>query len=811
MFPSEKANFDGEIMIKKYSVGGMSCAACAAGIERVMRAVKGVNNAEVSLMGKCMTVDYDGNADTENEFLAAVKKLGYTIGDYKNVTADRDKDKTANVLKKRFLSSITFLLALMYFAMGEMWGLPVPPHVYCLILQAAFALALIAINFKFYTSGFAALTHGVPNMDTLVLLSSFSAYVFSLVVTVLTACGVIQDSKVFFEATGMVLTLVTLGKWLEELCKKKTGSEIEKLSSLLPDEATVKRGEELVTVKVADLVKGDIVVYKTGDYLTVDGSVISGTAALDKSAITGESLPVEVGLGAEVVSGSIVRTGYIEVKAVNVGEGTLFNKIVQTVLSASASKAPVQKLADKISGIFVPTVSVLAVITFAIWYIATGDLFNAVSFGISVLVVSCPCALGLATPVAVMAVSGRAASLGVLYKDAETVEKITKVNCILLDKTATVTEGRPKVEKFVNYSGKPDEEIFALSSSLEKMSSHPLAACVTEFCGEAKSVAIESYEYVPGKGIKAKAGGKEYLLGNRALIESVVKNVPAGEEGYTEIYLAENDAAIAAFYISDPIKQGAKEAILSLKAAGIKLALVSGDNPGAVKLCADKLGIEEYYASVLPQDKYKIVEKYQGEGYFTAMCGDGVNDSPAIKRADVGVAMGGGTDIAIDSASVVLTGGDLKSLSDAVTLGKKAYGIIKGNLFWAFIYNVLAIPVAAGALSFAGITLTPAISSACMCLSSLFVVTNALRINGYKKNKKVKNQNKGAGMKIYIDGMMCKHCEKKVFDTLSGIENAGEVTVNLKKKYAVITGDADPEKVKEEIAKAGYTVKKIEK
>lgn len=796
-------------MIKKYAVGGMSCAACAAGIERVTRAVKGVRNAEVSLMGKCMTVDYDGNAVTESEIFSAVKKLGYTIGDYKNATAGSDKDKAANNLKKRFLSSIIFLLALMYFAMGKTWGLPVPPHVYCLILQAAFALALIAINFKFYTSGFAALTHGVPNMDTLVLLSSFSAYAYSLVVTVLTALNGAVNSKVFFEATGMVLTLVTLGKWLEELCKKRTGSEIEKLSALIPSETTVKRGNETVTVKTEDVVKGDIVVYKTGDYLTVDGRVVNGTAALDKSAITGESLPVEVGLGAEVVSGSIVRAGYIEVEAVNVGEGTLFSKIVQTVLSASESKAPVQKLADKISGIFVPTVSGLAVITFAVWYIATGDVFYAVNFGISVLVVSCPCALGLATPVAVMAVSGRAASLGVLYKDAETVEKITKVNCILLDKTATVTEGKPKVEKFVNYSKKSDAEIFALASSLEKRSSHPLAGCVIEFCGEVKSVAIESYEYVSGKGIKAKADGKEYLLGNRALMEPAVNNIPVGEEGYTEILLAEGSVAIAAFYISDPIRQGAKEAVLSLKAAGIKLALVSGDNLGAVKLCADKLGIEEYYACVLPQDKYKIVERYQSEGYFTAMCGDGVNDSPAIKRADVGIATGGGTDIAIDSAGVVLTGGDLICLSDAVILGKKAYGVIKGNLFWAFIYNVLAIPVAAGALSGAGITLNPAISSACMCLSSLFVVTNALRINGYKKNKKIKN--KGASMKIYIDGMMCKHCEKKVFDTLSGIENAGEVTVNLKKKYAVITGETDPEKVKEEIAKAGYSVKKIEK
>ena len=500
-------------MIKKFTVGGMSCSNCALGIEKAVGRLNGVSSVRVALMDKSMTVSYDEGAVSEEQIISTVIKLGYTAKPYMTKKADgiAPKNDDANKLKHRFLVSIIFLLPLMYFSMGGMLGLPVPPHKINLIIQAVLAIILIVINRAFYINGTRAVLHGTANMDTLVALGSVSAYIYSLVTLVLAWCKNSQ-SHAFFEASAMVLTLVTLGKWLEELSKKRTGEEVEKLSRLIPDEATIRVDGADKTVKLSSVVKGDILVFKAGEYLSVDGVIIEGSAGMDKSAITGESMPVEAAVGDYVTSGSIVRSGFILVRAEKVGEDTLFSGIVKIVKEAGVSRAPFQKLADKVAGVFVPVVTAIALIGFVAWLLISGNLYLAFNFGISVLVISCPCALGLATPVAVMAATGKAASLGILFKDAEALQKACKINCVLLDKTATLTVGKPVVTVYKNYSNVSDSEVFAIVSAMEAKSSHPLAEPLIEYCGLSNFI-LDSFEYETGKGIIAKIDGANWTLG----------------------------------------------------------------------------------------------------------------------------------------------------------------------------------------------------------------------------------------------------------------------------------------------------------
>ena len=786
---------------KKFYVGGMTCAACSAGIERAVKRLDGVTSATVLLMAKTLVAEFDESKVSPEKIIRTVESLGYTASaEFKG-----NKDDSANKLKIRFIVSLVFLVPLMFICMLGEKVFPTLEKKYSLLIQLCLSAIIVAINFKFYTSGVKAVKNLSPNMDTLVSLGSFSAFVYSVAITLTVFNGSVAAHHVFYESAAMVLTLVTLGKWLEELSKRKTGEEIEKLTTLIPDTVTVIDDGEEKAISTSELKLGDVVVLRAGDFSPVDGVAVQGFAGVDKSAITGESIPEEVTLGGKIFSGSIVKTGYLYVKAEKVGGETLFSQIVDIVKSAGASKAPAQKFADKVSAVFVPAVTAAAIVTFIVWIII-GTPYLAFKYAISVLVVSCPCALGLATPVAVMAATGKAASMGILYKDAESLQKIGKVNCVILDKTATITEGKPKVTDFMNYSALSNERVFLLASALEKQSNHPLKSAIIEFCGDSDEV-VENFSYEVGKGVIGEVDGKKYYLGSFKTLNDDNRFF-----GKTVVTLSDGVEVIAAFGIADTVKDGSADAIKELNADGILTVMLTGDNQSAAKRVAEDTGIKEFRAEVLPEGKANETQAYKDKGFITAFAGDGINDSPALKTADVGVAVGTGTDIALESADVILVGGRLTALCDAIKLGKKATTIIKGNLFWAFFYNVLFIPVAAGVFAFAGFTFTPAWAAACMCLSSLFVVTNALRVRSYDgKKERLAVKNGGEKMKVKIEGMMCKHCAARVTEALSSLAGVKSVSVDLKKKCAIIDGEASESDIKAAVENAGYEFKGMDK
>ncbi|MBQ3115580.1 MAG: cadmium-translocating P-type ATPase [Clostridia bacterium] len=795
-------------MIKKFTIGGMSCSACSSGIERNVKKLNGVKDVNVSLLSKQMQVEFDETVIIPERIIECVKKLGYTAHEYGK--GERDKNSDAKMMKKRFFISLGLLLPLVYLCMGGMIRLPVPNNKISFPLQFCLALAILIINKKFFISGVRAVINKSPNMDTLVSLGSASAFIYSVVATVYSYFGK-NVSHTFFDASAMVVTLVTLGKWLEELSKIKTGDEIEKLGNLLPKTATVLRDGKEISVLTAQIKVGDTIVLKAGEYVTVDGIVIEGLSSVDKSAITGESMPIEIGVGDKITSGSIVKEGHLLVRAEKVGEQTLFSKIIEIVKTAGSSKAPIQKFADKVSKIFVPIVSAIALLTFTIWILITKDLYTSFNFGISVLVVSCPCALGLATPVAVMAATGRSAKHGILFKNAEALQNTCKISCVLLDKTATITVGKPKVTDYVNFTDESNSVLFPIISALEQKSSHPLAECVVDYCGNTDKT-VQNYQYVIGKGIIGEVDGVTYYIGNRALMPFSVDDIilPKEFEGKTVLYFADQIQIVSVFALADYLKEDSEKAISDIKALNVKTVMITGDNREVAKKIASEVGVEQFEAEVLPEEKYAIVEKYKSEGYFTAMVGDGINDSPALKASNVGIAMGTGTDVAIDSAEVVIVNGSLSNIPKAIEISKKSLKIIKQNLFWAFFYNVLGIPLAGGALSVLGVVLTPAIASAMMCLSSLFVVTNALRIGG-KTKEKAKEKPKYTAQ-ILIEGMHCNHCVQKVKDALESIEGAVEVSVDLKTKSATLKSISSiaEEQINSVITDAGFVVKQID-
>ena len=805
-------------MKEKFTVSGMSCAACSAGIERVVRRLKGVSKADVSLMGESMTVEYDETLVKKEDIFSAVIELGYGISDYdENVLQERKPEP--NKLKKRFFLSLAFLLPLMYFSMGGMVGLPQPNEKVSVTLQMLLALAVIVIDFKFFTSGMKALVKGAPNMDTLVAMGSGVSFLYSLVFTIFLYFGNLDGHfHMFYESAAMILALVTLGKWLEEKSKRKTGDEIEKLIKLMPNTVTVERNGSQTKLAFSEIGVGDILVVKQGEYVPVDGKIIEGHAFLDRAAITGESIPIEAQEGDNVTGADIVKSGFIKVLAEKVGADTTLSQIVKMVKEAGASKAPIQKAADKIASIFVPAVTLIALITFIIWIVATQSIAQAANYAISVLVISCPCSLGLATPVAVMAATGKGMSLGILYKDAEALQKAKDVNCVLLDKTATLTVGEPKVTDFECLNG---DKTFALqiAASIESHSNHPIAECVRTFAldqiGGENDVEMEAYAYEIGKGATAVYQEKTYRLGNRRLLGKIAEKEAYSyekkysEQGKTVVFLANENKILALFALADTLKEQSAEAIAQLKRKKIRVGMITGDNESVAKAIAAQAGIDDYFAEALPKDKAESVERVRSVGGFVAMVGDGINDSPALKAADIGVAMGNGTDVAIDSADVVLSRGDLRLVSTMIDLSKATVRNIHQNLFWAFFYNCVAIPVAAGAFAFAGITLNPMIAAACMSLSSLFVVTNALKLTRFKDNKQ--SENKDMTKVLKIEGMMCVRCVAHVTKALSGVAGVSKVDVNLKKKTAIVefTEDVANETLINAITEAGYEVKKI--
>ena len=807
-------------MKEKFSVTGMSCAACSAGIERTLRKLKGIQTADVSLMGESMVVEYDENAISRQEIIQAVVELGYGAKIYEEKILEARKPQPER-LKKRFFLSLIFLIPLMYFSMGGMIGLPQPNAKISVTLQMILALAVIVIDFKFFTSGTKALLKRVPNMDTLVALGSAVSFLYSFVYTLLLYLNKVgAHVHMFYESAAMILALVTLGKWLEEKSKRKTGDEIEKLIKLMPNTVEVEKNGALVKIPFSDIAQGDILVVKQGEYVPVDGRVIEGHGFIDRAAITGESMPVEVQEGDQVTGADIVKSGFIKVLAEKVGAETTLSQIVKMVKEAGASKAPIQKLADKIAGVFVPCVTLIAVFTFFVWWWISKDIATAANYAISVLVISCPCSLGLATPVAVMAATGRGMALGILFKDAEALQKAKDVNCVLLDKTATLTVGQPNVTDFEVYDG-DRKECLQLAAAIEGHSNHPIAECICLYAkkeiGES-SISIEEYTYEVGKGAKGAYHGLIYYLGNRRLLggiedkKSYQIEKEYSQQGKTAVFLATEKRLLAVFALADRLKEESKDAIALLKGKQVRVGMLTGDNENVASAIAKEVGIDDYFAEALPEDKAQAVQRVRSVGGFVAMVGDGINDSPALKEADVGIAMGNGTDIAIDSADIVLSRDDLRLVNTAIELSRVTVRNIKQNLFWAFFYNCVAIPLAAGVFAFAGLSLNPMIGAACMCLSSLFVVTNALRLMRFEKNK-VQSETEDNNMKktLKIEGMMCQHCVAHVTKALQGLDGVTSVDVNLKKKCAVVKLDCEiaDEIFTAAITEAGYEVKKI--
>lgn len=803
-----------------FSVTGMTCTACSAGIERTVKKLKGVDRAEVSLMGERMTVEYDENTLGREEIINAVIGLGYgaTLFDE---NALQERKPQPDKLKKRFFLSLVFLIPLVYFSMGGMIGLPQPNGKVGATLQMLLALAVIVVDFKFFTSGTKALIKRVPNMDTLVAMGAGVSFLSSLVFTVLLYLDKAHEhTHLFYESAAMILTLVTLGKWLEEKSKRKTGGEIEKLIKLMPNTVTVEKDGERKHIAFSELRVGDILVVKQGEYIPVDGEIYEGHAFVDRAAITGESMPVEVSKGDKVTGADIVKSGFIKVVAEKVGTDTTLSQIVKMVKEAGASKAPLQKIADKISAVFVPVVTLIALFTFIVWLSITKDFARAANYAISVLVISCPCSLGLATPVAVMAATGRGMSLGILYKDAEALQKAKDINCVLLDKTATLTVGQPKVTDFEVF-GAERAFVLGVSVAIESHSNHPIAECIRAFAlsemGE-NTLPISEYAYETGKGAKGVYDGKTYYLGNRRLLGKIEEKKSCkiekdySAEGKTAVFLACEDRLLAVFAVADTLKEESKTAITELKERNIRVGMLTGDNENVAQAIATEVGIDDYFAEALPEDKAQAVGRVRSLGGFVAMVGDGINDSPALKEADVGVAMGNGTDIAIDAADVVLSRGDLRLVSTMIELSRKTVRNIKQNLFWAFFYNCVAIPVAAGAFAVIGLSLNPIIGAACMCLSSLFVVTNALRLTKFgTKQEKSRIEEDTMKKTLKIEGMMCQHCVAHVTKALQGVTGVTAVDVNLKKKTAVVElgEEVQDETLTTAITEAGYEVKKI--
>ncbi len=805
-------------MKEKFSVTGMTCSACSAGIERTLNRTKGVQSAEVSLMGECMQVEYNPEEITQKQIIQTVIELGYgaTIFDENALKATKPQ---SDKLKKRFLISLIFLLPLMYFSMGGMTGLPQPNAKIGATAQMILALAVIVVDFKFFTNGTKALFKKVPNMDTLVAMGSGASFLYSLVFTVLLYLGIADErAHLFYESAAMILTLVTLGKWLEEKSKRKTGDEIEKLIKLMPNTVTVERNGVEEKIQFSEIAVGDILIVKQGEYIPIDGKIVEGHAFIDRAAITGESMPVELSEGEKVTGADIVKSGYIKVLAEKVGADTTLSQIVKMVKEAGASKAPIQKIADKIASIFVPSVTLIALVTFVVWLSISHDIGKAANYAISVLVISCPCSLGLATPVAIMAATGRGMSLGILYKDAESLQKAKDINCVLLDKTATLTVGTPKVTDFEVWEGE-QQFVLSIAAAIERRSNHPIAECVRAYAESLlaeNTFTVEEYSYEMGKGAKASYQGAVYYLGNRRLLgDRLSKKSYQTEKNYsmqgkTAVFLADEKNILAVFAVADTLKPESKEAISVLKRKGIRIGMLTGDNENVAKAIADEVGIDDYFAEALPEDKAKAVQRVRSVGGFVAMVGDGINDSPALKEADIGVAMGNGTDIAMDAADIVLSRGDLRLVDTMIELSTQTVRNVKQNLFWAFFYNCVAIPVAAGALAFIGISLNPMIGAACMSLSSLFVVTNALRLTRFGK-KKIKKEENEMKKTLKIEGMMCQHCVAHVTKALQGITGVSSVEVNLKKNTAIVelSENVADEKFISAIAEAGYEVKKI--
>lgn len=839
-------------MIKeKFDVTGMTCSACSSRVEKCVSRLEGISQVSVNLLTNSMQVEYDENVLSENQIISAVVKAGYGAfpagsGGEKGGKTSSGKSSLASGaieeqmknMKMRLMVSFVFLIPLMYVSMGHMIGLPLPGFLTGVENAVSFAftqfllcLPVIFVNRKYYSKGFQTLFHLAPNMDSLIAIGSVASLAYGIFAIYRMSYGLGQGNlklvhmyyhDLYFESAAMILALITVGKYLEARSKGKTSEAITKLMDLAPKMAVVERDGKEQEIPVEQVREGDIVVVRPGGSIPVDGFVLEGTASVDESAITGESIPVQKQVNDTVIAATINKTGFIRFKATRVGDDTTFSQIIRLVEEASSSKAPIAKTADKIAGIFVPVVMGIALITAVAWLISGASFEFALSCAICVLVISCPCALGLATPVAIMAGTGKGAENGILIKSGEALEIAHSVQCVVLDKTGTITQGKPVVTDVDTVLDQ--REFLSLAAGLEERSEHPLAAAITEFTGKKhiSSEKVEEFLSVPGKGVKGKIHGHWYFAGNSAMMEKQNMDLSPfreklnayADQGKTPMLFADENQILGLICVADVVKSSSNEAVRQFKKLGIEVVMLTGDNSRTAEAIRKQTGIDKVIAEVLPQDKEREIARLQQQGNKVAMIGDGVNDAPALARADVGMAIGAGTDVAIESADIVLMKNDLMDGVTAIRLSKAVIRNIRQNLFWAFFYNSLGIPVAAGVFyPLLGLKLNPMIGAAAMSLSSIFVVTNALRLKKFRSGKNMENNFKEETIMITmkINGMMCPHCQaavKKALEAFDGVT----ADVNLEDKAAYITApeQVDKEALKKAVTDAGYEVISLE-
>lgn len=840
--------------MKQYVVTGMSCAACSTRVEKTVSKVQGVESCSVNLLTNSMGVE--GTASTE-DIIKAVEEAGYSAkskeaevsdGKARSSSFEEDvlKDRETPLLRKRLISSVGFLIVLMYISMGHMmWGWPLPAflsenHVAMGILQMLLTIVIMVINQKFFVNGFKSLLHGAPNMDTLVALGATAAFVYSMyALFAMTAAQTAGDVSAvmsymhgfYFESAAMILTLITVGKMLEAYSKGRTTDAIKGLIKLAPKNATVLRNGIETEMPVGEVIKGDIFVVRPGENIPVDGVVIEGGSAVNESALTGESIPVDKSAGDQVSAATLNQSGFLKCEATRVGEDTTLSQIIQMVSDAAATKAPIAKVADKVSGVFVPVVIVIAVITILVWLIVGKSIGFALARGISVLVISCPCALGLATPVAIMVGSGMGAKNGIMFKTAVSLEEAGKTEIVALDKTGTITNGEPRVTDIVTEEGVSKDDILFYSYALESKSEHPLAKAIIEYAekNNVKKSEVEEFKALPGNGLTAMFSGLELAGGNEKFIgtvtgvsDSVMKKAEAfAKEGKTPLFFAKDRKLLGVIAVADVIKEDSPKAVSELKNMGIKVVMLTGDNEKTANAIGKQAGVDKVIAGVMPNEKEAVIRDLKSNGKVT-MVGDGINDAPALTCADIGIAIGAGTDIAIDAADIVLMKSRLSDVPAAIRLSRATLKNIHENLFWAFIYNVIGIPLAAGLwIPIFHLQLNPMFGAAAMSLSSFCVVTNALRLNLFKahdahRDKKIKRKKKTEvktmEKMLKIEGMMCGHCEARVKQTLEEFSQVTSAEVSHEKGTAVVklADSISGEELKNAVEAQGYKVLSVE-
>ena len=842
--------------MEQYTVTGMSCAACTARVEKAVSAVQGVTSCSVSLLTNSMGVE--GTASAE-EIIAAVRDAGYGAalkkenkGQTTHLSSGEDalKDRETPVLKKRFITSLGFWIVLMYVSMGHMmWGWPLPPffddnHVAMGLLQLLLTVVIMVINQKFFISGFKSLWHRAPNMDALVALGSAAAFIYSTVALFAMTDAQVKGNEAavmsymhefYFESAATILALITLGKMLEARSKGKTTDALKGLMKLAPKTATLLREGTEISVPIEQVAKGDIFVVRPGETIPVDGTVLEGNSAVDESTLTGESIPIDKAAGSVVSAGTLNQSGFLRCEATRVGEDTTLSQIIQMVSDAAATKAPIAKVADKVSGVFVPAVITIAVITVIAWLFAGQTAGFALARGISVLVISCPCALGLATPVAIMVGNGMGAKNGILFKTAVSLEKTGKTQIVALDKTGTITCGEPKVTDMIPINGRSETELLSTAYALEKKSEHPLSRAINQRAEQDGLSAdeVEQFQVLPGNGLTALLNGTALYGGSYKFIseqiqipdEIKVRFEQLSEEGKTPLLFARDGELCGIIAVADTIKEDSPQAVKEMQDMGIHVVMLTGDNERTAKAIGTKVGVDEVIAGVLPDGKESVIRKLQQKGKVI-MVGDGINDAPALTSADIGIAIGAGADVAIDAADVVLMKSRLSDVPAAIRLSRATLRNIHENLFWAFIYNIIGIPLAAGVfIGVLGWQLNPMFAAAAMSLSSFSVVTNALRLNFFrihdsKRDHKIKNKLKITTEKetkimkktLKIEGMMCGHCEMHTKKALEAIDGVTEALVSHQTGTAVVTleKNVSDDVLMQAVADQGYQVTEIQ-